>query len=128
MLHAKARNAFGLKKKVVYLAAAHLEQFDAKITALFANTISGPSGLTKVGTSVVTLAGSNAFKGDTNLAASSDTLVLSNTNAPNSTLNYTGSTLTFSSSVTSHAFTVGGLQGSAGTHCKITRVLPIPWR
>jgi autotransporter-associated beta strand protein len=80
----------------------------------FADAVTGAGSLTKLGGGVLALSGSNTYSGNTVLGASSGTLLLKNTNAlQNSTLNYTGSTLTFDSSVASHAFTFGGLTGSA---------------
>jgi fibronectin-binding autotransporter adhesin len=74
----------------------------------------GTGSLTKTGLGTLTLASANTFSGDTILGASAGTIVLANTNAlQNSSLNQTGSTLTFDSSVGSHAFTFGGLKGSS---------------
>jgi autotransporter-associated beta strand protein len=65
------------------------------------------------GSGITTLSGSNTFTGPTNIT--SGKLDLSNSNAlQDSTLNYTvANSLVFDSSVASHAFTLGGLSGSA---------------
>jgi autotransporter-associated beta strand protein len=75
-------------------------------------TGTGSVTMTSLGT--LKLASANTYSGDTNLGAGAGTINLANTNAlQNSSLNQTGSTLVFDSSVGSHAFTFGGLKGSS---------------
>jgi autotransporter-associated beta strand protein len=72
----------------------------------------GSGGLIKDGTGTLTLSAANTFSGVTSIARG--TLELSNASAlQNSTLNYTTGTLVFDGGVASHAFTLGGLSGSA---------------
>jgi len=73
--------------------------------------ISGATSLVKSGTNALTLSGANTYTGNTTISAG--TLVLANQNAiQNSTLN--GGTPVFDSSVSGHAFNVGGLAGNSG--------------
>ncbi len=73
---------------------------------------SGTSSLTKVGSGTLQLSGVNTFTGDTNL--NEGTLNLASTQAlQSSTLNLNGGTLVFDSTVTSGAFTLGGLKGTS---------------
>lgn len=93
----------------------------------FTGVISGTGAVTVApgvtgssATGIVTLSAANTFTGNTSLGSpavgSASRLVLANSLAlQNSTLDYTGSTpLVFSSTVASHAFTLGGLTGSSG--------------
>lgn len=77
----------------------------------FAGTLSGAGGLTKIGAGTLTLSGANAHSGPTTISAG--TLLLQNSNAiANSTLADGAGSLAFSSSVGTHAFVAGGLDGS----------------
>ena len=74
-------------------------------------SVAGITGMTMSGTGTVMLGTANTFTGQTDLTAG--TLILAHANAlQNSTLNNTGGTLVFDSSVVANAFTLGGLAGS----------------
>ena len=82
-------------------------------------------GLTVLGTNAMTLTASNGFTGSTTV--SSGTLVLANTGGvgwEHSNRTAPGS-LVFSSSVTSHAFTLGGLGGSGNLGLQDNATVPI---
>ncbi len=76
----------------------------------FAGVISGAGSLSKIGSGSFTLSGANTFTGTTTVTGGS--LVLANTLALQSSTLVTGG-VAFDSSVVSHAFTLGGLSGSA---------------
>ena len=80
-------------------------------TSTYAGCLSGSGSLTKIGTGTLTLTGSNTYTGTTTVNAG--TLNLSHSLAlQNSTLTTGGTGLVFDQSVSSHAFTLGGLNGS----------------
>ncbi len=80
---------------------------DLTVNAVVANN-GGSATLTKMGAGTATLAAANTFSGTTTIGGGS--LVLANSDAlQNSTLSTGG--LVFDSSVASHAFTLGGLNG-----------------
>ena len=82
------------------------------ISGVISNGSATTLSLVKNGAGAWRLSGANTFTGTTTL--SGGTLMLNNGNAlQSSTLNYTGGVLSFSSSVSSHAFSLGGLSGSA---------------
>jgi autotransporter-associated beta strand protein len=77
-----------------------------------ANLLGTGITLSKSGAGILTLSGANTYSGDTTVSAG--TLNLSSQNAlQNSTLTTGGTGIVFDSSVTGHAFTFGGLSGSA---------------
>ncbi len=80
-------------------------------TTTIADVISGGFGLTKSGTGTLVLSGANTFTGATSVTGG--TLNLSNSLALQDSTLTTGGTIVFSSTVGSHAFTLGGLSGSA---------------
>ena len=74
--------------------------------------VSGGFGMTLAGGGTLTLSGTNTYSGNTSVSAG--TLDLSNGLAlQNSTLATGGAGIVFDTSVSSHAFTLGGLGGSA---------------
>ena len=78
---------------------------------LTGDPIGGAATLVQTGTGTLTLASANTFTGTT--SANNGTLNLSHSNAlQHSTLAIGGGTVVFDQSVTSHAFTLGGLSGS----------------
>lgn len=80
----------------------------------FSNVISGAGGLTKAGAGILTLSAANTFTGKTTLGAGAGTVLLKHADAlSKSTLDHTGSSLVFDSTVASKTFTFGGLTGSA---------------
>ena len=85
--------------------------YDLNGSQTYAGVISGSGNLTKSGSGVLTLGGANTFSGMT--AITGGTLNLSSGSALQaSTVAPTSGKLVFSSSVTSNAFTLGGLSGS----------------
>ena len=85
--------------------------FDTSAAQSYVGTIGGSGTLTKLGAGTLTLSGTNFFTGATTVSAG--TLNLSNAQAlQNSVLQSGGTGLVFSSSVASHAFAVGGLNGT----------------
>ncbi len=73
--------------------------------------ISGSGGITQMGTGTTVLTAANTFSGNSSVTAG--TLNLSNSLAlQNATLLSGGTGIVFDSSVSSHAFTLGGLAGS----------------
>ena len=74
----------------------------------------GSVGLAKLGGNTLVLSGSNTYSGVTNVNAG--TLNVSNQKAlENSTLNMNGGNLVFDSSVSGHAFTLGGLVATSSS-------------
>jgi fibronectin-binding autotransporter adhesin len=94
-------------------------------------SITHASGSAATATEIVKLSAANTFFGNTNLESpakgTQSTLLLANSNAlQNSTLNYTGtSKLAFASTVTSHAFTFGGLIGTSGIALQDNAISPV---
>ncbi len=84
----------------------------------YSGVISGNGSLIKLGATMLTLAGTNTYSGNTSVSAGTLDLT-SNLALQNSTLAtgagtpYSGSGIVFDTSVSSHAFTLGGLAGSA---------------
>jgi len=87
--------------------------------------LSGTGSLTKLGAGTLTLSGSNSFSGATTV--SSGTLILANSYAlGNSTITIGTAPIAFDSSVSSHAFTVGGLAGSSNLALRDNAATPNP--
>ena len=79
----------------------------------YTGILSGAGSLDKIGSSTLTLAGANTYTGRTTVSAGS--LLLKNSLAlQESTVHLSGGALHFDSSVSGHAFTLGGLASSYG--------------
>ncbi len=79
----------------------------------FLGNVSGTGGLVmNMPNAAVVLAGSNTYTGDTDLTSGSLTLLNANALQGSTLVANIGTTVTLDSSVTSHAFTFGGLGGS----------------
>ncbi|MEO8616995.1 MAG: autotransporter-associated beta strand repeat-containing protein [Luteolibacter sp.] len=85
----------------------------------------GSFGFTKQGAQTLTLGGENTYSGTTVLSGSGS-LIINNASAlQNSTLSCTGGTVVFDRNVISHAFTMGGLAGSANIALQDNRSVPV---
>ncbi len=100
-------------------------------------SLSAGYGLIKVSTNTLTLSAANTYSGMTTIGypttsnnvttyAPGGTLRLANTLAiQNSTLNIANGSLAFSSTVASHAFTIGGLTGTGNINLQDTASFPV---